>query len=173
MTYEEMVQATRQAVGGRDDARDKLAARIEKIVDDLLRDCSLSVVEVAGYRLEWEEVMQRCAQGTGWPSVYPRETVVLITGKDGGQGNLTRSLGSLDLGYFDNHNMQRAQGPVVLALDEYADDGRIVVRPAAVKTLRAIAAALPEVAARHHAQRQHALAEQIEQATAAQQMLPA
>lgn len=156
MTYGEMVRATGQAVGARDGARDALAERIRGIVRDTIETCALARVEVAGYVIEARTVEQDCSQW-GDRTEYPgrRETHLLVV--RGPERDLARSFGKIDLTFFDGRNMQYSRNSVTC--------GDAIVRPATVAMLRTIAAALPEVVARAHAERQARMTEQTRVAT--------
>ncbi len=160
LSYNEMISATRASLDARNAARDALATRIEDVVVDLLNLCDLPAVRAGGYTIATRPVQQDCSQWSNriaYPIRVERRALIVE-----GEGRaLARSLGPIDLGFSDGHNYQYARGPATL---EGTDT---VVRPATVMMLRAVAAALPGVAADAHDARRMMLDAQAEAAAAA------
>lgn len=151
MTYAEMLAATRDAVGARDQARADLARHLKMMIDDAMSVLGVRTIEVGGYRVAWVDASAECSQwGDGSYPVVHTEMVTLITRRLQTGEDLARSFTAVNLGYWDGRNMQHQLGR--------AAHGGVEIRPATVAMLRTIAAALPAVIAQSLADRQQRMA---------------
>ena len=142
-SYDQIIQATREALSRRDSRRDILAAQIHGIASAALDAARVPVIDMPGAgTLRYEEVSATCSQWANQKGPeHTEEHLVLVAGGE------TRSIGPLDLGYYDGANTHWQTGPT---RDSDGDE----IRPATVAQLRAVARELPAAVATLLAQAQ-------------------